>query len=481
MFAALILVGLLIAGYLYTAMVSPYHPLSRVKPFFTTRREKNGQITLTYARPIRFLSLPMTSLIHALQAVMRIFTNAWVSEPPLKGSLKEIIEQIHIIRFDPDKPYVISAGHFAELYARNFGIFYAAMMDSRIETAPDDWEKRQRVTLQTVAVDLELMKQAKKAFTTFFPVTPGIFSGVKIYTEQSDSIFAVVYTLNALSDPAFIPSRFPSDAKPLYPHQTIKSARSLIRQYRSSMEQIIHDYLAAVLDPKTGLIRTDISLSSARDGIRRKSSFYDNVIAWSTVQLAKRLGYRIQAEEYSAWKKRIIDAFWDEERGIFIDDLSGELTEDVLFSGDSFVVVSAGFLSPKIKSEKAMLARMVAYVEKHKLDSPFPLFYAQRDQLDRLYLPVRLFTTSYMGRSIWSHWGIEYIKTLLLLGPKNSVCGRKARQHLKRYAENIVRYGGYPELYADNGDIFHTPFYKSLLYTGWVINFEQASMLAEAQ
>lgn len=123
---------------------------------------------------------------------------------------------------------------------------------------------------------------------------------------------------------------------------------------------------------------------------------------------------------------------------------------------------------------------MIAYVEKNNLDQPFPLFYAKTDEPDKLYWPVKTFATSYMGETIWSHWGIEYIKALIILSPDDQKLLTTARKHLDAYKKNIEQMGGYPELYDKDGNLYITPLYRSILHTSWVINYEQARMLLNA-
>ncbi len=505
-----IIILILFLGGLYTNLVNPYSPNTLVKPFFTTSVNENGDILIKKANNLNYIHTPFDWDFHLMTTAFRVFGDARFSEKPFCCTEQQIIEKIHNERFDVSKPYVTSGGHFSELYPRNFGIFYNSVLDGRTALSDADWVKRQRTTLQTIATDLELMKKAGKTYPQFELISPNTFIGNRIYTDQSDSIFGVLWTLEALTKDDFLSSIFPASvsAKPL---QTKAAGQQLLSEYREPLQDIINNYLQSVITPKTGLIKTDITLSSARDGIRRQSSFYDNVIAWSTAKLAIDLGLQIQCPaviasaakqsslkeiatgslslrndtncDFAAWKQKIITAFWDDQTGIFLDDLSQDSKENHIFSGDEFIVTSTQFLDLKNPKEKEMLERMIAYVKKEKLDDPFPLQYAKKDQPDRFYWAVRTFMTtdktSYMARSIWSHWGMEYIKTLILLSDDHPEYLADAKKQLGSYKNNIEKYGGYPELYDTQGNIFTTPFYKSLLHTGWVVNYEEAKMMLQ--
>lgn len=426
------------------------------------------RLFVTRHQNMRFLSPTFMKPFILLQSGIRIITSRQ-NEQSLGNTETEIIENIHKIRYSDNNSYVTTGGHFSQLYVRNLGIFLNALLDPRIPTSDDDWRKRQQIAIRTVALDLEIFKQAGKTYTTIVPLGNHLYTAMNIYTEPSDALFGIIYTLCALSNDSFIPSLFPSPTKKIYKLQTVSAAKNLIEAYKPTISNLLKGYKNYVLDEKTGLIKKNILLASARDGIRRESSFYDNVICWATLRLANDLKILlISKKDLEDWKKRIIDAFWDEKQGILIDDLSGERN----FSADAFIVTSSGFLDTKNKQDTEKLVSMIDFVQKEGFDKPFPLRYSKTNHLDKLYWPVRLAAPAYMGESIWSHWGMEYIKSLILLG-KHS----QAKIHLNQYKQNIESNGGYPELYDTYGKLYKTSFYKGVLHNSWVINYEQAKMM----
>lgn len=258
--------------------------------------------------------------------------------------------------------------------------------------------------------------------------------------------------------------------------QTQLAAEKLLSQHQPVLSLAINNYLTTSLDPETHLIKQDIHLSSARDGVKRSSSFYENVIAWATVQTADSLGISHQETlSKDEWKQRILEDFWDEELGIFKDELQSKTR----FSADSLIVTSTGFFDLNQEADKQKLARMLSYIENHQLDQPFPLKYTAQNNKDQMHWAVKYFAPSYMGDGIWSHWGMEYIKAQLVLAPEDCLLATSAQAHLNKYQENIEKFGGYPELYKANGDFFTSPLMKSVLHTGWVVNYEQAQVMAE--
>ena len=89
---------------------------------------------------------------------------------------------------------------------------------------------------------------------------------------------------------------------------------------------------------------------------------------------------------------------------------------------------------------------------------------------------------SYQQDAIWSNWGMEYIKTLLLLYTYTGETTylKTADKQIKAYEEAMLRDGGYPELYDRSGKFFETPFVRSIRMTGWVISFEQVLAMRKA-
>lgn len=473
----------------------PYFRWSRIQNPFVTSVE-NGKIVLRTRFTPKLVSTQISRVYALLITGLRIPLYSLLTiEKPLTGSETDIINQIHQIRFNPDKPYVITGSHYPDLYMRNMGIFFNALLDPRLPTTEQDWQNRQRIALQTIAYDLAFLDQNTQAVTTIVPVGFKHFTGLNIYRQPSDALFAVLYALRALTDENFVMQTFPVTRpgksgkqqrnRPQHQLQTQQAAQQLLVTYHDALSRAINHYLWMALDDTTGMISRRLHLSSARDGVKRDCSFYDNVIAWATVRLADELNVtHMSRADLKQWKQNIIDAYWDDELGIFRDDLSGcgfldapHSYPPASFSADSFIVTSTGFFDVKLAPDQQKLCRMVQYVQDHQLDRPFPLSYTKSNNRKQMHGPVKYFAPSYMGEGIWSHWGMEYIKTLLLLSATEPKLKQQARQHLQNYGKNIVTCGGYPELYNRRGKLYKSVLVRGVLHTGWVVNYEQARML----
>jgi hypothetical protein len=120
---------------------------------------------------------------------------------------------------------------------------------------------------------------------------------------------------------------YTNDNATKYPLQTKQEATLLLEENKESLKRHLEKYRRESYDEQTGLIRTDIHLSSAKDIVFRESSFYDNVIMWRTIQLAQELGIIEKDQAFlDGYKQRILKAFWLENEGYFLSEVLGNET-----------------------------------------------------------------------------------------------------------------------------------------------------------
>lgn len=451
----------------------PYFQWTRVTSPYKTVIDEHGVIKLEEAHIPTFKTDWFSRMTALTRTGLRIVMYRWLPEPGLGGTETEVVQQLHQLRFNPEKAYVITGAHYSDLYVRNLGIFFNELLNPAIGTE-EDLLLRRRIALQTVALDLAYLRANGRLVTTIVPLGGSQFTGLNIYAEPSDSLHGVLYTLQTLRQAA--PSR--------------PTALKLVHDNKAALQQELHRYLLTVIDPETLVVRKDVVLSGARDGVKRQAAFFDSVIAWKTVSLARQLDLVDEATwpvelrpllDEDSWKEKIIAQYWQEDKGYFANDLSD--TTDHPFGGDSLVAFSTGFLNPKKPQDLVKLQRMVAHIQQEKLDQPFPLGYSRSNTQNEMHLTVKVFAPGYMGEGIWSHWGMEYIKVLLALSQTRTepACQylAQARDFLAKYEQNIIQSGGYPELYQKNGQPFQTLAIRSVLHSGWVVNYEAAQVVAK--
>lgn len=397
-----------------------------------------------------------------------------------KTTVDEIIKAIHTARFDPDHPFIISGDHFSMFYPRSLGIFYHTLLDPRTALDETDWQNRQRIYLKSVAYGLDVYSQSEKLSTTIVPIGPGSVALMNVYAPPSDTLYSLLLGLENLLSEEYLRSNYPYDVEaPEYEAQlqTQEAAQVLLDQHKDNLKRHYETFLRDTVDPATGLVRKDILLSSTKDMAKRESAFYDNVMLWKTHQQVQTLGIVDENPLLLAdLKKRIIDTFWLEKEGYFLEDLSQKGIDEKYYSSDWLIAYQVGMLDPDDPQDRVYLERSIAYIQRNALDQPFGLQYHADPRPDQLHLVVNVAAPHYGSTTIWSNWGQEYTKLLahLAVVTGNEDYLRTAKDQIEAYTFNIKRYQGYPELYDDQGDFYRERLYKSVRQTGWVVSFEQA-------
>lgn len=410
------------------------------------------------------------------KCAFHIGANVYFGSKKAKGeNANEIIKEIHLYRFNSNEAYLISGDHFSVQYPRNLGVFYHCLLDSGIDSTEEDWIQRQKIYLKTIAYDLETFTQNGDVSTTIVPLGSKSAACINIYAYPSDSLYGILFGLETLlfknRDNIY---HLKQNQRSLY---TNDAAKYLLLLYKEKLINLIDKYYSTVFDGSTGLIKKSLHLSGAKDITMRHSSFYDNVVLWKIMKLSNELNLKIFSDSIiEDYRQHIITAFWLKKEGYFIEDLSAESINNNYYSSDWLVVLFTEFISPDNKQELHYFERSVEYIQKEKIDKPFGLKYQQTDRKKRQFPLVRFFVPSYGGSSIWSFWGCEYIKLLIILYTQtnNKKYLTVADEQINSYKNNIEKYKGFPELYNDDGTMLSGLFYKSIRQTGWVINYEQA-------
>ena len=482
--AILVVVLLVAAAILWAYITNPFSRLSVIRQPLTVAVQKkrliitneNHRITLRQNIFWRTYAVYVKCFVHVL-------ATRYLHSPASRSTTVEgIIADIHAHRFKRDRLLLTSGDHFSALFVRNLGVFYYPMLDTRIKSSQKDWEDRQIVYLQTVGYALGVFAKHRVPVTTIVSTGPRAATCVNIYAYPSDALYGVLYALAALlgKEPA---TPVPHIGKARQTLQTTEAAGQLLTEYKDVLADLYTHYRQTVFDPQTGLIRKDIHLSGAKDITRRTCAFFDNVIFWKTTQLAAELGIIPKDATFlRVLKQRILKTFWLEAEGHFLEDLSEESLEHHYYSSDWLIALVTGFLSPENARERKYFARSVSYIRAHDIDKPFAVKYQHETRAHRQFFWVRLVMASYGGDAIWSFWGMEYIKTLLLLykETKDASYLEAADFHIAAYERAMLRDRGFPEVYDKDGNLLQTLIYRSIRQTGWVIGFEQVRTLRAA-
>lgn len=462
-------------SFLFTYLTNPFVRLTIVRLPYRARLRASTQEILNNMKKIRVYHNPFMKFIAWYQCGLYIISTRYLHQTASTATtITGIISDIHTLRFNPKKLLLISGDHFNGLFVRNLGIFFYPSLDSTIYKHDKTWRSAQETYLQTVAYALGVFDKAPELKTTL--VATGRYSvvGLNFYSYPSDSLHGILYGLAALTGKVQAGGEL--YARPTRELDTKAAAAVLIDEYLSLLVSLYAQYKERVFDETTGLIRTDVHLSGAKDITKRRSAFYDNVIFWRTTQLAMELGILTKDPRLlRTMKKTIIKTFWYKKGGYFLEDLSDESRHHAYYSSDWLIVLSSGFLDITNTTERRYYEQSIAYIRAQGIARPFAIKYQSDTRAHRQFLAVRLAVASYGGDSIWSFWGMEYIKACLLLYRETGDHSylTEADYHIAQYSDKMVQYKGFPEVYDAKGNMLTTPFYKSIRMTGWVVGFEQ--------
>ena len=465
-------------------LTNPFSRITIVRQTFIVQTLIGSFQAINRNHKLRVRQAPWWKLFVNLKSAVHILENRWGRSPRASATTVDgIIAEIHASRFNPKKLLLISGDQWSPLFVRNMGVFYYPTLDPCVPSNETDWHNRQVSYLQTLAYALGVFEKHRVPATTIVATGAYAATCINYYVYPSDSIYSLLYALAALlGKESAMPTRQPY-TKPRHNLETQAAARVLFDEYRPTLLQLYEHYRAHVFDERSGMLQRTVRLSGAKDITRRECAFYDNVVFWKATQLAMTLGLTTEDRAFlTALKRKIIKTFWLEKEGYFLEELSAPSQQGKFYSSDWLIVLVTGFLDPAKKSERVYFERSVDYIQTMGVDKPFAIKYQHASRPSRQHFWPRIAFPSYGGDSIWSFWGMEYIKVLLLL---NQMTGRKvylktADEHLKKYEQVMLRDGGFPEMFSRAGKLYESPLYRSIRQTGWVIGFEQARAMRAA-
>lgn len=452
--------ALVVLFHVWLHATNPYAKLTIVQQPYVTK-VASGKIGVEKRFDLRAAAGPMAETLGYYKSGFLIVQNAWFgSYPAASHDANGIIDDIHKLRFDPSKPYLISGDQFSVLYPRNLGVFYNTLLDHNTAHSQLDWENRQRIYLQSALYALDAFSSARDITTTIVPISPrtAVLTQVHPGSVASDSLYGMLYAFDQLENADKV--------------QTSDAVKKILAERMSDLRMLLDIYQRDVRDPSTRLVRRGIHLASARDGALRDSSFYDNIVLWKTLVLADKLGIqRAEPGELDMLRSQIMDIFWDDQQGYFKDD-----QKNSKYSSDWLLALPTGFLRVDHPDDQAKLARAISYTKQHEIDRPFPIRYTDTNEDVEAPWAVRTFVPNYGGDAIWSYWGAQYIWLLAKMYHQTGAVGYKtdAEEYIRIYRDKIEQTRGFPETFNAKGEFLQNAVYKSIRQTGWVVQFEAA-------
>ncbi|MDQ3148561.1 MAG: hypothetical protein M3Q38_01365, partial [Chloroflexota bacterium] len=210
----------------------------------------------------------------------------------------------------------------------------------------------------------------------------------------------------------------------------------LLERHRPWLEGEVRHFMDQVVDPKTGLVRSDRKYSAHRDTIvNRCNAFGNSMVALLAMTLVD-LGWDVPDPMKLlalAPQSILLDHFWD-PRGFFRDS-PGDTTP----SGEGNIwPFWAGVIT-----DPSVLRQALDTLEERGYADPYPLKYepVRKPEIEPWF--VRTFMPDYQGATVWTSLGSMYLQLLHSLHPG------QARLEMDRYVAWIERDGTFWEVIDD--------------------------------
>ena len=254
------------------------------------------------------------------------------------------------------------------------------------------------------------------------------------------------------------PFDFPTmavDSLPWFIHSIHVSKFSYYEQ-RHFLNRQIKLYFTKVVDPETGLVRSEEHFSSMKDFAIRDRSCYDNCMLALLAKNLEKLKYLDNPFKKYHYPTLLRQNFWNGE--YFYDDL----TKKEYVAGDANLFPL--FFDLVHDHDNKMLKSVIKKIQEEELDSPLPLKYT-KSRTGVRFIPDELFLRNYESNSVWTHMGPLYIQLV------SKIDQQLAKRYKKRYTRLIEKEQGFLEVLDVKGRPFRTPFYYCDRGMLWAANY----------
>jgi hypothetical protein len=220
-------------------------------------------------------------------------------------------------------------------------------------------------------------------------------------------------------------------------------ATDLVERYRPWLEAEIAHYYELVVDPLTGLVRSDRKFSAHRDTVVNRSNAYGNTMVALLAKTIEETGWFASPFERhfdGDYGRLLLEHFWvgDHFRDALGDEtVSGEANIWPFYTG--------------VIDDPAVVASALAYLDVNGFCDPYPLRYETSRRPDREVWLTRHLLPDYQGSTVWTSLGAMYLQVLRTVDPG------LAATETARYVEWIERDGTFWEVMNARGHNWVSP------------------------
>lgn len=231
-------------------------------------------------------------------------------------------------------------------------------------------------------------------------------------------------------------------------------ATDLVERHRAWLQAEIGHFYEMVVDPATGLARSDRKFSAHRDTVVNRSNAYGNTMVALLAKTIEETGWFASPFERhfdGEYGRLLLEHFWvhDHFRDALGDEtVSGEANVWPFYTG--------------VIGEPEVVAPALAYLHANGFCDPYPLRYETSRRPEREVWLTRHLLPDYQGSTVWTSLGAMYLQVLRTVDPA------LAATETARYVEWIERDGTFWEVMDARG--------QNWVSARWVIIGEESML-----
>jgi hypothetical protein len=220
-------------------------------------------------------------------------------------------------------------------------------------------------------------------------------------------------------------------------------ASELVERHRSWFQAEVAYFAERVVDPATGLVRSDRKYSAHRDTVENRSNAYGNTMVALLAKTLAETGWLdspLERHFRGDHGRLLLDHFWDRDHfrdALGDDTVSGEANVWPAYAG---VVTDPSVVEPALR-----------HLATNGFCDPYPLRYETARRPEREVWLTRHLLPDYQGSTVWTSLGAMYLQVLEPIDPV------LAAAETTRYVELIERDGTFWEVLDATGQSYVSP------------------------
>jgi len=220
-------------------------------------------------------------------------------------------------------------------------------------------------------------------------------------------------------------------------------ATDLVERNRPWLEAEIAHYYETVVDPTSGLVRSDRKFSAHRDTVVNRSNAFGNTMVALLAKTIEETGWFASPFERhfeGDYGRLLIANFWDGDhfRDALDDEtVSGEANIWPFYTG--------------VVDDAVLVRAALRYLDANGFCDPYPLRYETTRRPEREVWLTRHVLPDYQGSTVWTSLGAMYLQVLRTVDPLLAVT------ETARYVAWIERDGTFWEVMNARGENWVSP------------------------